>query len=58
VLLFAPLTLGVAVVRYWKTDKALREGRTVRTGPVTVAIIVSLIIPLCLAVAAALVATR
>ena len=58
VLLFAPLTLGVAVARYWKTDKALREGRTVLTGPVTVAIIVSLIIPLCLAVAAALVATR
>lgn len=58
VLLFAPITLGVAVARYWKTDRALREGRVVRTGPVTVAIIVSLVIPLCLAVAVALVATR
>lgn len=58
VLLLAPVTLAITVVRYWRTDKALREGRRARTGPVTVALIVSLFIPLCLAVAVALVVTR
>lgn len=58
VILLAPLTLGIALVRYWQTDRALREGRSVRSGAGTVALIVGLVIPLCVAVAVALLASR